>query len=332
MAFIGVVSRLALLFWWTFGWWSIVVGLYSLATVVVAVMWTVLVRGPILDPEMQVRLALLLPVGGLLLVTHLRSPQPRYATPFGEKMAELTARGEQFCVILRSFGHDGKSKLRSTGARARLRWVLSGFFPSTRKSVEQVVATVVRRCAGMATYALTDHQQVLAVPGPNWLYAPGASWRSGTEYLIGAAHVIVITLHPDQQYREGFCWEIQEITRQRRHSRVVLALFPSLVGTAAYSRTCWQAAEILAALEGPDGDPRDVPEDAVARWAQYLRANNAMLVDVRGERAGPDDHGIVPVVRSVKWKSLSRTISARVYEDALRTALEHRTPTVVEPR
>jgi hypothetical protein len=183
-----------------------------------------------------------------------------------------------------------------------------------------LLSTQLRQYAKLATYAVVDSGEAWAAPGPIWVHVAHNRWKSLVSFLIGRAAVIVIPVHPDQEVREGFRWELNEIALMRRRSRVILVLPPPNHETNTHERSCRRAAEVLNALGvGPEVLPDTCNRD-LESWYIHLRRERALIVDVRVASEGTDSPLERPIVWTAHedfWKRPDVALGASFYEENL---------------
>lgn len=153
-----------------------------------------------------------------------------------EVLPDLLNSTEEFLLILRPFGSDGKVLLPA-------RW----FGSST---VEQVIARAARKTLGFKAYAIVDQDQRLAPPGPVYMRASNDEWKDAVSALIGRAHSVVLILPPGQGLRQSFVWEIDQLVRHELHTRTMIVLPPDRLYPVDYAIALQQACLLAATLEG----------------------------------------------------------------------------------
>jgi hypothetical protein len=264
---IAVLIRL----WRSVG-WSGLYGLVVLAIAVGLVAWSIVAHFPFpfRSPPL-VLLILMVTIAGSLIGVVIRwgsQQRPTKTLQWEDVVGPLVRSTEEYCLILRPFGADGRIILPHR--TRRFSWIAGSF---TRTStLEQVVAVAAKRALGMKTYALVDQQQLLAPPGPVWLRTPteGDDWQRPVEALIQRAHTIVLILPPGQEIRPSLAWEVRQVTLRDLQGRVLIVLPPPDRHREAYLRAHHQACRVLTALEGVLGDPDDVDELKVAGYEQVI--------------------------------------------------------------
>src|SRR5580698_11569335 len=95
--------------------------------------------------------------------------KPQATRSYQEVLTPLLASAEEFCVVLRPFGHDGETFLRKYQKSRRNRRRSDPFPYGNILTMEQVIATSVRQALKLDTYALVDQNRELAPPGPVYL-------------------------------------------------------------------------------------------------------------------------------------------------------------------
>lgn len=198
------------------------------------------------------------------------------ATPDQEEMlAPLLRSREEYCLVLRPFGHDGAVIV----PRARRDGRAGGrvFVPNT--TIEQVVADAVRTVLGFHTYAIVDQGIAFAPPGLTFVRAAHDDWKRVAQSLIRRAHSIVLILAPGDDIRTGFAWEIEQIVRYHRQPRTIIVTARDNWDPAGRSPGVARADALLAmlaetareAIEGPVPRHGDWTDDTlVVRCAPPL--------------------------------------------------------------
>jgi hypothetical protein len=281
--------------------------------------WTIVVE----DAELGVdsagaimRVATLLVLGlvaaGMQWGTYSRSVE---TTPYSQVLKPLLESREEFCLLLRPFGSDGEVLVMYEPLRAkpqRWRFTPAGLVTPTL-TLEQVVATAARSALGVRAYAMVDTDLTLAPPGPVYLRAPHAEWKIPAGELIRRAHTIAVLLPPQQSLRASMEWELQEIVRRQRQSRVVIVLPPLHRRRYDHARARTQAALLLAALEGAPGGLDRVPSRLVDA---HLAAIPERVLVIKATADG----SIQPWV--VEGGGRRAKVGSRAYVDALSEAIK----------
>ncbi|AHH17021.1 hypothetical protein NONO_c22230 [Nocardia nova SH22a] len=188
-------------------------GLFLLLFTVVTALWF-----PLPGPRPQI---VTLPLMFVLIVLLWgRQRRPRKVPLWDRVVGPLVRSDEEYCVILRPFGEDGKTIFTAplTGPLGMYSILRPAF------TLEQVIAVQAQSALEMKTYALVDHHQVLAPPGPEWMRTPPTrdEWRRPVEALLRRAHSIVLVFPAGQSIRESLKWEISRITALGIQSRVII--------------------------------------------------------------------------------------------------------------
>jgi hypothetical protein len=232
--------------------------------------------------------------------------------PYRKVLNPLLASREEFVLLLRPFGSDGEALvpwLRDGGGK--LRFLPFGNLTPTL-TLEQVVAAAARRRLGIAAYAMVDQDRTLAPPGPIYLRAPHSEWKIPASALIRRAHTIVILLPPGQELRAAMEWELQEIIRWRRQSRVLVVLPPSDRREYGHAELRRQAAVLLAALEGLPSGIANVPTTRVEHFLKQI-PDDLLVVKVR-----PDGGALFWYSERRRW----RKVASSTYASSLAEALD----------
>lgn len=302
-------SLLSLVFtrlWYTFGWW----GLYGMLVAAVAVGAAVHV-GFVESVHYPAMWKAVLPVSVSVVVVVVRwgrPTRPSSTARWQDVVDPLVSSKEEFCLVLRPFGADGRIITRLLPARRLPLRQVGDLTPTV--TLEQLIGGCVTKSLGLRTFALVDQDQILAPAGPVWLRASNTDWQQPVDAMIRRAHTIVLVLPPGQQIRESVRWEIRQIARNRRQYRVVIILPPHDRDESAYRASRRQAAVVLAALEDPFGEVSRVSAEAVAEHERNL-GTRALVA-----RLSPDGpRWWVSVPR--RWSRLG----TGTYEDCLTEAL-----------
>ena len=255
-------------------------------------------------------------LGGLLLSalkwgTYTPSVE---TTPYARVLPGLLASREEFCLLLRPFGSDGEVTLTYEplmGKIPKWRFTMVGSITPTL-TMEQVIAAAARGALGVHAYAMVDADLLLAPPGPVYLRAPYSEWKSPAGDLIRRAHTIVVILPPGQTLRASMQWEVGEIVRRQRQSRVVVVLPPVHKREYDHPLARRQAGVLLAALTGSSSRLVDGP--AAESLLQQHVPEKALVIKL----------GAGGEVRawSVDGGGRRGRVGARAYVDAIREAID----------
>jgi hypothetical protein len=210
---------------------------------------------------------------------------PVHTRHYREVLDPLLASTEEFVVVLRPFGSDGEVLLpwqKVTPGRAP-RWYLTPVGTVTPTvTLEQVVAAAARSSLGVRAFALVDQTKDLAPPGPVYLRAGMDEWQIAAGDLIRRAHTIAVILPPGQPLRESMEWEIAEIIRTGRGSRVVVVLPPPDRERHDHPAQRDQAALLLAALATGTSRLTQVPAVSIAESLDRLPETVTVIKVVEG--------------------------------------------------
>ncbi|MGM1065208.1 hypothetical protein [Saccharothrix sp. Mg75] len=201
--------------------------------------------------------------------------------PATEILARLRDSAEEFCLLLRPFGHDGATVLH----RGRATGILS-----VGATLEEIVALSIERVLNVPTYAVVDQDLKFATPGPIYMHAPNNDWKRHVRELIVGAQFIVLMLPEGQKssdIRSSFAWELEQITHFGLQSRVILVLPPKRKSDngQAHRVALHQACVILAAMDGFAGTVDDVDDLHVAHHEKSM-PNTTFLI--KADRSHPN--------------------------------------------
>ena len=136
----------------------------------------------------------------------------------------LVQSEREYCLVLRPFGRDGEVIVPKASHKGRVGMRFTYF--TRNATMEQIVATAAHDALNLETYGIVDQRILLAPPGVTFMRASNNEWKTVVQCLIRRAHTIVLILHPGQEMRDGFAWEIEQIVRYGMQSRVIIALSP----------------------------------------------------------------------------------------------------------
>jgi hypothetical protein len=266
--------------WRTFGWFGLFVLAFSIVVLVLLgsgnLIWNSTLIG---DLRPVVLLIVGLGVTAAVWGTYEKSVD---TNPYRRVLDPLLASREEFVLLLRPFGSDGEVFVRYVrGGSGKLRFVPLGNVTPTL-TLEQVVAAAARRQLGISAYAMVDQGETLAAPGPIYLRAPHSEWKIPASALIRRAHTIAILLPPGQELRRALEWELQEIIRWRRQSRVLIVLPPSDRREYGHAELRRQAGILMAALEGLPSGIANVPKDRVEHYLKEI-PDDVLVVKLRSD-------------------------------------------------
>jgi hypothetical protein len=210
-------------FWRTIGWWGVVGLVFTVLVLLLIGSGDIVWDGKLVNVLRPVLLLMVsLAVAAKVWGRYARSVD---TTPYRQVLRPLLASREEFCLLLRPFGSDGEVIVPHLRV-GKFRLAPLGTVTATM-TMEQIVAQAARRRLGMAAYAMVDQDRTLAPPGPVYLRSPHSEWKEPAAALIRRAHTIAVLLPPGQNLRAALEWELKEIIRHRRQSRVVIVLPPS---------------------------------------------------------------------------------------------------------
>jgi hypothetical protein len=163
---------------------------------------------------------------------------------YDKVLLSLLYSNEEYCVVLRPFGHDGEIIVPADRTRARLR----GYNKTV--TMEQVAALAVRSTLNLETYGFVDQGVRLAPPGLTFMRVPHDEWRFVAVGIIRRAHSIVLLLPPGRDMGAGFMWEIEQIVKYGLQSRVIVVLPPYDQDVRAHQEAIRQTGVVMTLLEG----------------------------------------------------------------------------------
>ncbi|MFI9012021.1 hypothetical protein ACIGNX_32760 [Actinosynnema sp. NPDC053489] len=226
-----------------------------------------------------------------VLVAARRHPRSVRTSPAAPELARLRDSADDFCLLLRPFGHDGAVVV----GRGRRRGVLTGDV-----TLEEALALAFRRVLDVPTYAIVDQDLEFATPGPVYLRASNDEWRGVVrELIVGARHIVLLL--PDGQeepdIRVSFAWELEQIAAFGLQHRVLLVLPPHRRADdgRAYRVALRQACVILAAMEAFVGTVDEVDPLRVAHYERILK-DTTYLVNVWHGPPAPSARRVNPVL------------------------------------
>jgi len=243
--------------------WLVSIGVGTAAGVVIAAMFNPQnFLGTLLGVSVIALFLLGLLAVGIMLasVAWLRYVRPAHTTAAEEVLGSIAMSKDEYCLILRPFGHDG--------ATIMPRWRMAYLSPML--ALEQVVALEIRRSFGMKTYAMVDQDQKLAPPGPVYLRAAHADWQKAVRVLLARVHTVFLLLPPseDPMIRDSFAWELKQITYLEFQSRAIAVLPPW--NRPGYKSARHQACAILATLEGFAGEIDEAEQRKINHYERTL--------------------------------------------------------------
>jgi hypothetical protein len=186
--------------------------------------------------------------------------------PYEKVVDPLIKSGGEYCLVLRSFGEDGKVILPRESKKGRAGFAY-GLTPNL--TMEQVVAAAVEESLSLPTYAIVDQSVALAPPGLTFIRVANDQWKAVVAKLIRRAHTVVLLLGRDQEIGSGFAWEIEQLVRSGISSRVVLTLPPPDQDEFSHQRALHQASVLLALLTST-GDLSELEQFRVYEYEMQL--------------------------------------------------------------
>jgi hypothetical protein len=212
------------------------------------------------------------------LISQLRGYQrPQATRSYTSVVPGLLASTEEFCLVLRPFGGDGEVFLRQYKTTKEGKKRIPLRLPvADLRTMEQVLAAATQETAKQKMYALVDQKLELAPPGPVYVRAPDADWQEAILALMRRAYAVILWLPPDQDVRQSFNWEIEQVVLGRLQTRTIIVL-PPPDKKAAYQRGVKQAAALLAAMETPTGQAVDADPLRVQHYEGVIGDNTITM-------------------------------------------------------
>jgi len=199
-------------------------------------------------------------------------------SPCEAMLPPLVSSPQEFCLILRPFGSDGGIIInapktfrdgRERGSAAVFRRTLT---------LEQIIAQAAERTLSQKTYAMVDQDKLLAPPGPVYMRAPHRDWQDAVGALIRRSYAIFLVLPANQELRDSFNWEIEQIIANELQSRTVIILPPHDPDPAGFARSIRQAAVLAAAMDGIAGTMAAAHPPAARRYETQLAAEKPLMI------------------------------------------------------
>jgi hypothetical protein len=207
-----------------------------------------------------------------------RHPRSVKGREYHEVLSGILGSNDEYCLILRPFGYDGRTRL-SYGYRPWLAPRALWF----NRYLEQAVVRSARKSCGLTTYALVDSRSELAPPGPVPVRASMDRWQFCTGELIDNAHSVVIVLPPDQEFRDGFKWEVSQLSVRCMQKRSMIVIPPLPRESAKYQACAEQAAMILATFETFAGEVDEIDPLLVLHWERELMQLHTLVVEIEAD-------------------------------------------------
>jgi len=186
--------------------------------------------------------------------------------PYEKVVDPLIRSDREYCLVLRSFGEDGKIIVPRESKKGRVGFAY-GLTPNL--TMEQVVAAAVEESLSLPTYAIVDQSVALAPPGLTFIRVANDQWKAVVSKLIRRAHTVVLPLGRDQEVGSGFAWEIEQLVRSGINSRVVLTLPPPDQDGFSHQRALHQASVLLALLTST-GDSSELERFRIYEYEMQL--------------------------------------------------------------
>ncbi len=218
------------------------------------------------------------------LISQIRGYQrPQATKSYTSVVPGLLTSTEEFCLVLRPFGGDGEVFLRqyktTRGGKKRIPYRLP---IADLRTMEQVLALATQKTAKQKVYALVDQKRELAPPGPVYVRAPDSDWQEAILALMRRAYAVILWLPPDQDVRQSFNWEIEQVVLGRLQTRTIIVL-PPPDQKVAYQRSVKQAAALLAAMETATGQAVHADRLRVQHYEGVLGDNTITMKFVRAQ-------------------------------------------------
>jgi hypothetical protein len=266
--------------------------------------------------------------GGIIFCTR-GYRRPRATGRADEIVPVLLGSTEEFGLILRPFGADGEIVLDATNQPRQHYRSSSSVVPYRRTlTLEQVIAKSAADVLGQRAYALVDQTRTFAPPGPAYMRAPLEDWRGSVSALIRRAFFIFIILPPNQELRDSFTWEIEQIVLNGLQTRTVIVLPPEDQDPAGFTRAVSQAAVLTATMETASGKESDALSIAIWQYETEFTASRSFMMAFRRDPGNlsnrlrhwtpvdPPDRRRLRLRRKKK-----PVVVARTYSDALQVIL-----------
>ncbi|MBW4718002.1 hypothetical protein [Saccharothrix obliqua] len=251
-------------------------------------------------------------IGALVVIAVGAAQYRRSSATVGheEVVVPLLRSEAKFCLILRPFGQDAHVVLPKVGAKRRV----GGGTPFTPNvTLEQVVTTAARAVGDMKTYGIVDQRTVFAPPGPVLMRAADDEWQSVARNLIRRAAVIVLVLPPDREFGDGFLWEIEQIRRYDRTSRVVVVVPPGS-GAEAHEEALRRACVLMAMLDGE-------PDRFRVHEYELLFPPTTMVIRCTADGVRWWETQDEPVERTMLGRKRKRVFADATYREVLEVAM-----------
>jgi hypothetical protein len=199
-------------------------------------------------------------------------------SPCAAVLPPLVSSPEEFCLILRPFGSDGGIIINApkTFRDGRERGSVAVFRRTL--TMEQIIAQAGERTLGQKTYAMVDQDKLLAPPGPVYMRAPHRDWQDAVGALIRRSYAIFLVLPANQELRDSFNWEIEQIIANELQSRTVIILPPHDPDPAGFATCIRHAAVLAATMESIAGTVAAADPSAVRRYETQLAAEKPLMI------------------------------------------------------
>jgi hypothetical protein len=214
----------------------------------------------------------------MLFVTMLGYRKTRNTSPCEEVLPPLVASTDDFCLILRPFGSDGGIIVNAPRKTRSGRSTMPGTTFRQTLTLEQVIAQAAKRVLGQKTYAMVDQDMLLAPPGPLYMRAPHQDWQHAVTALIQRAYGIFIVLPANQELRDSFSWEIDQIIAHDLQHRTVVIVPPHDPDPRGFENSIRHAAVLAATMESGWGKMADTDPLSVLHYETMLTEKKAIVM------------------------------------------------------
>jgi hypothetical protein len=265
------------------------------------------------------RVIVLTVLGLAVLGYRMRGYQRSQATtPYNQVADQLLPSAEEFCLILRPFGRDGDTLLRSYKMTKKMRRRTSQLPYADIITMEQVISRSAQRALGHKTYALVDQKRKIAPPGPVYVRAPDADWQAAVLPFIQRAHSVILWLPPGQKLRGSFNWEIEQIVQSGLQHRTIIVLPPPDQQIDSYREAVGQAALLVSTMETASGRTSEADEEKIRCYAGELGDKTiAMRLEAAKGEASKVLMRWFVMEPGRRWRFWRSRVDASLYENGL---------------
>jgi hypothetical protein len=124
---------------------------------------------------------------------------------------------------------------------------------------------------------MIDQDRKYSPPGLVYMRAPHENWQEAIDALLRSAHSIILVLPPDEDLRDSFNWEVEQIVLHGLQARTIIVLPPYDRDADKYQQARERAAVLLATMETFAGTVTDADPLKVLHYEKSIRERTLVM-------------------------------------------------------